>query len=67
MTDLIDRLKQEYGKVWNTDELQEDFVVEAFLAPYVILTRKADGVTGSMRFTHRPRYYFDFKEDPKHG
>ena len=48
---------------WNTLELQRDFTVQSFAAPFVIVTRKADGVRGSMMFTHSPREYFDFKPD----
>jgi hypothetical protein len=27
------------------------------------VTRKADGVKGSMEFTHNPRFYFNFVAD----
>lgn len=53
-------LEAAYGQVWSTDELTAEFSVEGFLAPYVVVTRKADGVKGSLRFQHRPRYYFSF-------
>lgn len=45
---------------WTTDELREDFEVHSFLAPFVFVTRKADGVKGALRFAHHPRVYFDF-------
>ena len=45
---------------WNTQELQEDFTVSAFLAPFVSVTRKSDGVKGTLEFTHKPRKYFNF-------
>lgn len=45
---------------WTTAELAEDFTVEGFLAPFVIVVRKNDGVRGSMMFTHNPRFYFNF-------
>ena len=45
---------------WNTEEIQEGFEVRGFSAPYVAVTRKSDGVKGSLEFTHRPRVYFDF-------
>lgn len=48
---------------WTTEELQREFTVEGFLAPFVVVTRKADGVKGSMEFTHSPRFYFNFVED----
>jgi len=48
---------------WNTTELQEDFIVKGFLAPFVTVTRKKDGVEGILEFTHNPRKYFNFMED----
>ena len=53
-------LAQKYGKVWNTEELGQDFEVTGFMAPLVVVKRKADGVMGTLTFQHQPRYYFDF-------
>lgn len=47
---------------WDTYTLQMDYEVEGFQAPYVVVTRKSDGKRGSLRFTHRPRWYYDFTE-----
>ena len=47
-------------KRWNTEELSRDFTVIGFMAPFVAVVRKADGVKGSMEFTHSPRFYFNF-------
>ena len=55
-------LALKHGDVWDTTQLQEDFKVEGFGAPYVVVTRKADDVRGSLEFTHSPRFYFNFKE-----
>lgn len=46
---------------WTTTELQEQFHVEGFCAPFVVVTRKIDGVRGSLMFTHSPRLYFSFE------
>jgi hypothetical protein len=46
---------------WTTEELIRDFTVEGFMAPFVVVTRKSDGVKGSLEFTHSPRVYFNFK------
>ena len=54
-------LEAQYGKVWTTDELSEDFEVIGFSAPLVVVRRKADGVKGSLEFQHAPRYYFHFQ------
>ena len=50
-------------KQWTTAQLQEEFIVESFLAPFVVVTRKADNVKGSMMFKHSPRVYFNFTPD----
>ena len=54
-------LEERYGQVWDTTQLQEDFSVQGFLAPFVAVQRKSDGVKGSLEFQHSPRYYFDFQ------
>ena len=51
-----------YGKVWDTDELQQDFHVLSFLAPFVLVQRKSDGKKGTLEFVHSPRWYFNFTE-----
>ncbi len=48
---------------WDTDQLREEFEVIGFMAPFVVVRRKADGKKGSMEFTHSPRFYFNFVED----
>ncbi len=54
-------LELEHGKIWDTNELQKDFNVESFLAPYVVVVRKHDGVKGSLLFQHSPRFYWGFE------
>jgi hypothetical protein len=56
-------LEAKYGQVWNTEELARDFEVVGFLAPFVVVRRKADGVQGSLEFQHAPRYYFSFQPE----
>lgn len=55
-------LEKEHGQVWNTDELTLDFDVVGFMAPYVVVIRKLDGVKGSMLFQGLPRFYWGFQE-----
>lgn len=57
-----EEIEKEYGKAWDTNQLQEDFTVKGFQAPYVVVTRKADNKTGSLEFQHMPRFYYSFKE-----
>lgn len=56
-------LEAEHGQVWDTQQLGADFEVLGFLAPFVVVRRRSDGVKGSMTFQHMPRLYFGFVED----
>ena len=56
-----------HGQVWDTQQLAQDFVVIGFLAPLVVVRRKADGVKGSLEFQHSPRYFFGFLPDERTG
>ena len=56
-------LEEQHGQVWDTGEMAEDFSVSGFAAPFIVVTRKSDGVTGSLTFQHSPRFYFDFRHD----
>jgi len=47
----------------STDEMSAKYTVLAFLAPFVIVRRKADGKTGTLEFTHMPRRYFNWQAD----
>lgn len=58
-------LEAQYGQVWTTQELSNDFEVIGFMAPLVVVRRKADGVKGSLEFQHNPRFYFSFSPDTK--
>lgn len=52
-------------RLWDTKELQEDFDVLGFSAPFCIVRRKSDGQEGSLCFSHYPRWYFDFQPKEK--
>lgn len=54
-------LEARHGKVWDTRELAAEFVIIGFMAPIIVVQRKADGVKGSLEFQHQPRYYFNFQ------
>ena len=56
-------LEAQHGQVWDAQELARDFVVVGFMAPFVVVRRKADGAVGSLLFQHHPRYYFDWTQD----
>ena len=53
-------LEAKYGQVWTTDEMCAEFEAIGFMAPYVMVKRRADGVKGTLMFQHSPRYYFSF-------
>jgi hypothetical protein len=50
------------GQRWTTEEMQRDFEVLGFSAPFVVVRRRSDGVRGSLEFTHSPRVYFGWRE-----
>jgi hypothetical protein len=56
-------LVAQHGPVWDAQQLAQDFEVIGFLAPLVVVRRKADGVKGSLEFQHMPRFYFNFVLD----
>jgi|TARA_R110000751_G_C13658187_1_gene468835 hypothetical protein len=56
-------LEAQHGQIWDTQEMQADFSVQGFMAPFIGVVRKSDGSKGSMEFQHAPRFYFNFKED----
>ena len=58
-------LAAEYGQLWDTQQLAQDFEVIGFLAPLVVVRRKVDGVKGSLEFQHSPRLYWGFVEDKR--
>jgi len=58
-------IEQEFGQAWGAEELTRDFEVTGFLAPYVVVRRKSDGVVGTLQFRHSPRFYFNFQADSR--
>ena len=60
MSSIKAELISRYGKIWNTDEATNLYTFHSFLAPFATVTRKKDGKKGTLRFTHSPRYYYDF-------
>jgi len=50
-------------KKWTTEELQKDFEVIGFQAPFVVVKRKIDNAIGSLQFNHHPRIYYNFVKD----
>lgn len=58
-------LEAERGQVWDTDQLSDDFEAIGFMAPLIVVRRRADGVKGSLEFQHSPRLYFNWKPHNK--
>ncbi len=56
-------LEAQYGQVWDTTQLQQDFAVTGFAAPYVVVMRLSDKKRGSLEFSHSPRFYYHFVVD----
>jgi hypothetical protein len=61
-SDMTNRetLEAQYGKVWSTEEMVKEFAAIGFMAPYVVVRRRSDGVKGTLEFCHSPRFYFSF-------
>ncbi len=53
-------LEATYGQVWDTDQMTEEFQAIGFMAPFIVVQRRSDGVKGSLEFQHNPRFYFNF-------
>lgn len=58
------RLVEKYGEVWDTEEVSRDFVIEGFLAPFVVATHKETRKRGCLMFQHSPRFYFLWEPEP---
>jgi len=54
-------LEAEYEEVMDTQEMSAKYEVQGFMAPFVVVRRKSDGVKGCLTFQHDPRFYFDFQ------
>lgn len=54
-------LEEAFGDVWDTAQLQNDFKMRSFSAPFVVVTRKADDQEGFLTFQHYPRFYWGFE------
>ena len=54
-------LEAQYGQVWDTQQLADEFTVMGFAAPLVVVYRKTDGLKGWLEFQHDPRFYFRFQ------
>lgn len=58
-------LEATHGQVWDTDQLSEDFEAIGFMAPLIVVRRRADCVKGSLEFQHSPRFYFNWQQHNK--
>ena len=56
-------LEEQHGQVWTTSELQKDFEVLSFAAPFCVVKRREDDVRGTVTFRHDPRFFFGFKAE----
>jgi hypothetical protein len=51
-------LEAQYGQVWDTEQMQEEYEAIGFMAPMIVVRRRGDRVKGSLEFQGSPRYYF---------
>ena len=58
-------LEAQHGQGWDTTQLGQDYEAIGFLAPFIVVRRKADRAKGTLQFQHSPRFYFSFvAEEP---
>jgi hypothetical protein len=57
-------LEAAHGKVWDEEELAQEFKVTAIIGNTVVVVRKSDSQVGSMNYQNDPRFYFDFQTSP---
>jgi hypothetical protein len=57
-------LEQEFGEVWDTQELATEFVITSIIGLEVVVRRKADNVVGMLSYQNEPRLYYRFVEAP---
>lgn len=50
-------------ELMTTAEATVAFEFISFCAPFVLVRRRADGVRGTLRFQHSPRFYYAFEPD----
>jgi hypothetical protein len=56
-------LEAEFGRVWDSAQLPQDFDVLGFRAPFVVVRCRSDRRLGSLLFQSFPRFYFAFVPD----
>ena len=56
--DVHQAIQEDEGKCWTTDELQDEFEVLGFMAPFVVAIRRETKEKGSLLFVHAPRVYY---------
>lgn len=57
------KLQERHGQVWDHEQMQKEFSVRGFLAPYVMVTNKETGARGVLEFQNSPRFYFRWTEE----
>ena len=63
MNENRETLEAKYGKVWTAEELEQEFIVTAFIGSTVVVRRRVDDVVGTLEFTNRPHFFFNFTPD----
>lgn len=61
--DYRKELERLHGQVWDHSQLTDAFDVHSYSFGLCYVTRKSDGVKGTVNFLHLPRFYFNFKAD----
>ncbi len=59
--DVHQVIQDDAGECWTTDELEEDFEVLGFMAPFCVVRKRKTKEKGSLLFVHAPRVYYRWK------
>lgn len=51
-------LETKVGRLYNTEEVQEKFEIDSFLAPFVLAIEKETKKKCLLMFQHEPRFYW---------
>ena len=54
-------IQEDEGKCWTTDEVQDEFEILGFIAPFCAAIRRETKEKGALTFVHQPRLYYHWR------
>lgn len=59
--DVYQEIQEGGGECWTTDEVQDEFEIIGFMAPFCVAKRRETQEKGALTFVHRPRIYYSWR------